>query len=134
MRNILGIDPGSTTGLVMLADGAVAYSEQISFTDVGEKVEILIATADGIGIEQYIITPSTAKKTRQYDALYTIGIVIFLSRRMGVPMRLQKAADAKNAYTNEHLHQLGLFDSVTGPHARDALRHALLANRMMTNL
>jgi hypothetical protein len=41
----------------------------------------------------------------------------------------QTPAQVKNAYTDQTLRDLGLWGRVSGPHERDALRHALLHAR-----
>jgi hypothetical protein len=38
----------------------------------------------------------------------------------------QEVATAKNAVSDRRLRELGLYGQASGPHERDALRHALL--------
>jgi len=129
----LGIDPGGTTGLCLVEHSRVLDYTELTFDELlGDGIlEGFMPRADAVAIERYFITARSVKLSRQPEALYVTGIAMYLSHRWRIPFTLQPAADAKNAFTNEHLRELGLFRSVTGPHARDALRHALLAERRM---
>lgn len=130
---MLGIDPGATTGFCLLEDGAVIDDSEVVFDDVldTDVVETYISLCNAVAVERYFITARSVKLSRQNEALYVTGIVLYVAHRHAVPLTLQSAADAKSAFTNEHLREMGLFRAVTGPHARDALRHALLAERRM---
>jgi hypothetical protein len=54
-------------------------------------------------------------------------MLYFLAQAADVPMLLQSPGDAKAAFGNDRLKDLGL--KVTGRHAKDALRHACLLVR-----
>lgn len=127
----LGIDPGGTTGLCLVEGGKVQGFAELSFTQVLNDgvMEHMIGEADYIGIERFFINARTASMSHQPEALYVIGIAIYLAAGANIVSRLQSASDAKTAFTNDILRELGLFKMVKGEHARDALRHALLAER-----
>lgn len=141
---VLGIDPGGTTGAALIHwDGTfpidassvkVADCWQLSFEQVPGWANEQIHGIDHIAMERFIISGRTVGNTRQYEALYVIGGVLFLCqvalenpRGERLPLiHLKPASVAKNAWTNKRLKETGLYDKVTGTHARDALRHALL--------
>ena len=53
--------------------------------------------------------------------------MLFLAQIHGDKLvKLQNPSDAMLAFNDDRLNELGLFSSVRGPHARDALRHGLL--------
>lgn len=129
---LAGIDPGLMTGVVAirwngvgLPDPPVLESWQVPFEDAPEFFQYFIPRMDILVMERYTISARTLTATRQYEALYTLGGCIFQASLSGVPVRMQMASDAKTAYPNERLSELGW--KVRGRHARDALRHALLA-------
>jgi hypothetical protein len=129
----LGIDPGGRTGLCLIEDGSVVEDAEVTFDDIitTDALENFMMMTNRVAVERYFITARSVTLSRQPEALYVIGIAMYLAHRFYLPLRLQSAADAKSAFTNENLRELGLFRAVTGPHARDALRHALLAERVM---
>jgi hypothetical protein len=129
----LGIDPGGTTGFCLIEDSMVVDDAEIEFDDLltDEYMDEFIYRSNRVAIERFFLTARSVKLSRQPEALYVTGIAMYLASRLRIPVTLQSAADAKSAFTNEHLREMGLFRAVTGPHARDALRHALLAERRM---
>lgn len=139
-RTILGIDPGGTTGLVLLewngdlparADTSpVLWHAQLPGEgDEGAEDVIYDLLRSNevthVAIERFTIGPGTAKLTRTYDALYLNGLVRFLARRYGVAYQLQTPAHAKKPYADTRLSDLGYW--LPGDHERDAMRHALLS-------
>lgn len=134
---ILGIDPGLTNGIVFLdADegvpeprSLVVEHAQVPFPDLPSHLEYRLPEVDLVAIERFVITARTVTLSRQYAPLYAIGGVMFLAKLSGVPVRLQSPADAKRCFPDEVLKDMGLYRAVKGDHARDALRHALLAAR-----
>jgi hypothetical protein len=134
---ICALDPGLTTGAVIIdwdgttvppgPDALVSYSE-VPFDSMPRWLQLQILAIDLLVIERYVISPRTTKNSRQYEALYVIGGAIFLARLLGdidggVPIRMQASSDAKRAYPDEALEGW----DIKGGHAKDALRHALLA-------
>lgn len=131
---IYAFDPGGTTGFVMYSteNKRVELSGEILFKDAPLAIEKILKTAkitDTIVYEKFIISPRTLQFSRQPDAMYVIGGIIFLATILGLEgcLKAQTAASAKTAYPSERLKELGLFKQVVGGHARDSLRHALLA-------
>jgi hypothetical protein len=59
-----------------------------------------------------------------------IGAALCIGVNREIPIRMQSPADAKAAFGNENLKDLGAY--VKGEHARDAARHALLYLRTLT--
>lgn len=132
---ILALDPGSTTGFALLEWGGTEPTPSmlqgfghIDFDAAPKWLDSLVQgelRPDLIVYERFYISPRTVQFTRQPDPLYVIGGTIFLARIHGIPIRSQAAADAKTAWPNARLKEEGF--KVRGDHARDAVRHALLA-------
>jgi hypothetical protein len=130
---ICALDPGGTTGVAVIdwddttippPPEALRFTSQLSFDEIPHVLWTLMS--EGVGLlvmERFIISPKTVQYSRQPEALYVIGGGMFLAKIAGVPVRLQTASDAKTAYPNSVLRGW----AVRGPHARDALRHALFA-------
>jgi hypothetical protein len=128
---ILAVDPGKMTGIVVLDERVPLVIEfyQLSFAETVRFLDLAIPYADAVVVERYDITGRTASLSRQLDALLVIGFVTGQCELEGRRLRMQGRSDAKTAFSDRVLRRLELFDAVTGPHARDALRHALLAVR-----
>ena len=129
----LALDPGGTTGTCALRwDGVhipeppalILYAE-VPFVDMPHWLDTELANLrpNLIVYERFQISPRTVQYSRQPEALYVIGGVLFMARLAGIPVREQQAAGAKTAYPNERLTDW----AVKGKHAKDALRHALLS-------
>ncbi len=134
---IAGVDPGLMTGVALITwDGEnwpeppVQESYQVEYPDLPKFMDDLVYRADVIAIERFTISGRTIKASRQYEALYAIGGILFLADLKHRFVKLQNAADAKKAYSNVTLGQFGW--NVKGRHAKDALRHALLATHSRT--
>lgn len=134
---IAGIDPGLTTGVALVVWDGVnpplppeQEAHQVEFTELPAFMRTLVPRVDLLVVERFFISARTVKASRQYEALYAIGGILFLADEYDKPVRLQAASDAKTAYTNETLKSLGWKPK--GRHAKDALRHALLATHSRT--
>jgi hypothetical protein len=135
---VLGVDPGGTTGLAVLEWDS--YNKTVEVVDSLELAleaamrwlydSAVMLTVEGIGIERFVFTPRTTKLSSQYDAVYVIGAALCIGVNREIPIRMQSPADAKAAFGNENLKDLGAY--VKGEHARDAARHALLYLRTLT--
>lgn len=137
---VLGIDPGSTTGIAVVyydpTDHSVEVMEthqlQVKEATLWIRREISERGVALIGMEKYIITQRTAKLSRQTDALEMIGVVksqvLFALTDSGreIPISMHSSSDGKNVWSNPRLVKHDLYRHATG-HARDGLRHALLA-------
>jgi hypothetical protein len=145
--NVLGIDPGGTTGLAwvnatdecveVLGWSQIDVRDDTGLAAFGDLMETLMDVNDVVAIERFFISPRTLTQTRQPDALYIIGLVKYLCLKLGPKFVMQSASDAKNIWTDDRLK--ANIDSgflVGSPkkvkrHAIDALRHALLAARVV---
>jgi len=134
---ILGIDPGLTIGIALIETVTLSghpemiESGQIMFDAAPPKLQKLVRAADYVAIERYNTGTGRGEDatTRQHEAVWTVGGVIFFCRLHGVKYRLQTSSDAKNVFSNPVIESVMPGVRVVGPHARDALRHALLAAR-----
>lgn len=143
---ILGIDPGGTTGVVIIDvlwdedryvpdPSAHVMDDQIEASwgsdndSVARKLHRIIRDyqPDLIVIEQFTITQRTVRHSRQPDALWIIGGVRFLADISGIPVHLQPSSLAKTTWDAARLNDSGWAKVVKQKHARDALRHALTA-------
>lgn len=140
---IAGVDPGVTTGLVVIRwsgelplDSSTVDVVETAQRDFPGTVEWLgdwFGSVDHVAVERFHITGRTVQATRQYEPLYVIGGILFMAAtaeregREGPVVKLISASNAKNAWTNDRIKAAGLYDGLKGmQHARDALRHALL--------
>jgi len=135
---IIGIDPGETTGIVVVVphEGEIVITEATHVSSQTAPYWLTDALGEGdsnpeIVIELFNISQRTLQGTRHgvMETLYTIGVLRYVCDRHGLMPFLQTPAQAKNAYSDEMLRDLGLWKKVSGPHERDALRHALLHAR-----
>lgn len=128
---ILGVDPGGTTGLVVLDLDIPAVIDYHQFNQEETVVYLYMLltneleyTVDAVAIERFTIAGRTLTRSRQTTALEIIGVTKALCQLSETPLHLQTPADAKNVWSDERLKTAGI--SITGKHCRDALRHALL--------
>jgi hypothetical protein len=146
---VLGIDPGGTTGMTVVhvlnevATVQMAWQIDCStgqgLVDCGLTVESLIRAEaiDKIAIERFNISGRTVKLSRQYEALYIIGIVKYLVGQCDVDFVMQNPADAKTIWGDRRIDwnieagTLQLEVPVKKPHAYDSLRHALLGAKFV---
>lgn len=130
----MGVDPGGTTGLVMIDAAADAITIEATAHLTSHPAiawvwgHLTDDRPDAVVAERFTISVRTLKGTREgpLEALYTLGALRFACQVEKVPLALQTPAAAKNAFTDARLKDLGLYQCVSGPHERDALRHALL--------
>jgi hypothetical protein len=57
----------------------------------------------------------------------------YAGRDLPMPRTLQAVGDAKKVMTDERLRKLNMYEAGVGDHRRDALRHALLLARKLTD-
>jgi hypothetical protein len=129
---ILAVDPGLTTGMALFNTITSSYKvEQI--TGFEKFSEFMSAWCDGLDpipdvivVEKYTITPETAKKTQQYEALEITGVLRHLVHEWGSQwVEPQLPSAAMKLGTNDRLKRVGWY--VKGkPHAMDAARHLFL--------
>jgi hypothetical protein len=124
------VDPGLATGVACYAPAAGYYNAvEVLGGDIGFanfwRVVLHDYTVAGIVCESFHITPQTATKTRQYDALYIIGWLKLESQRLGIPFTLQTPAQGKSFGTDAKLKHMGWYVKTKDGHRNDASRHLL---------
>lgn len=136
MTRLIAVDPGGTTGLVVVqSDLTVEVSLEIAdWYDVPKYVEDTYLSHEEAGIEpplvvceRFYITGQTHKKAPQEEPKDIIGALKYLHLKYtGLPLPLQSPSDAKSFSTNDKLHKVGFWHKGGAGHANDAFRHALL--------
>lgn len=129
---IFAIDPGVSTGLAwfdfdewdkpatLITRGFREATDYIgSYVDLWKP--------DLVVCEKFTIAPMKGKTTEGANmAIELIGVSRYFAAEAGIPFEEQRPADAKNFVTDAKLRRIDWY--VPGPdHARDALRHLLLA-------
>lgn len=131
---VLGVDPGGTTGLCLLSgttplDARVLFHAQVPVEDMPRVFRQLLGAyeVDYVALERFTISGETVKKSRTSAPMDMIGGVKWECALTEPPVLvvMQSRSDAKTAYPNERLIELGI--DVKGPHAKDAAKHALLS-------
>jgi hypothetical protein len=136
---IVAVDPGGATGLARYDSETDALEAlQLPPLEACAWVEQSLSTgtwdacppgagADLVVAEFFTISGGTLKKSRggSYDALHTFGAVKYLAWRAGVEFASQRPAEAMGLVSDGVLRAMGMY--VTGDHARDAVRHVVLA-------
>jgi hypothetical protein len=141
-HGIIGVDPGSTTGLFGVIVGrndddciAILTAYGQTKTDVGGSVDIMLQVMRAmsvpqsrlnVAIEKYIITQRTAKLTRQPAALEVTGVVKDITRSRGGRIWEFTASNAKKFASDDLLERVGWMEKkgYAKRHARDAARQA----------
>ena len=103
----------------MQSSAQIPYDDAFTFLDgiIGEGL-------DAIVIERFVISQRTLKNARVEETFDVIGAAKCLASLRGIPVYRQAASDAKTAYPDARIKDLGF--AIVGRHAKDALRHALL--------
>lgn len=127
IRWYIGIDPGDMTGWARMINGDFA-SGQLPLNEVLDWVFIGLETGirPVIFCEDFIITPQTAKKSRQTSALDGIGALKWMGHKFEVDVVMQTPAAAKSFSTDEKLKAIDWYKPTKGGHANDAARHLML--------
>ncbi len=129
--DVVGIDPGKTTGYVVVRGGQVVQTGSVSF----ERLIEYIAFERGVledwlgvhdwAVEDYKVYPWVKQRFSPVNAARVIGMVLVAARRGGAHVELQMARPVKQYATDELLREIGWWSCLRGAHARDAARHAL---------
>lgn len=128
---ILAVDPGGNTGLAhIFPDEDESFKAWIlPHGDDQDWLANNVQWYDLVVCESFNITQQTLLKSQAGSklALYTIGVVGFLCRTNGVPLKMQEPAVARSFDEDwSKLKTLGWY--TPGPdHARSAARHLLVA-------
>lgn len=139
---VLAIDPGKATGMAWLRGENGKIQLEKTFEAQPEEVIPLLRESlltwqpqEGqpplrIVVEQFIINAQTVQKSQSASwALRTIGAVEQALRDADYPLLAvawQKPSEAKTAFSNEKLRNLGLWHRGGEGHALDAIRHGAL--------
>ena len=128
---ILAIDPGETTGYVVAETDGLDYDVKISGQFPNWRgIEALITywLPDTVVYEAFYLSPSIAKyKARStMPTVEVIGVLKYLAWQHSIPLVAQPPSVKYVAATDLPRHVAG----VTGPHARDALRHLIAYLRL----
>lgn len=145
-RYVVGVDPGLSTGLSVLAIDPQAqrpvYPHLLYQGGSEEALRLLrgvlasaVASNDLalVAAERYTVTERTGRRSSQPLPLQIIGQVTLLARDYGAKFILQSPSDAKRMISNALLRRVELYtwpSTVGRPDANDvndATRHALVA-------
>lgn len=121
---IVAVDPGGTTGVARIdteRPDSFASFEQPPLEAI-QTVELLLPGMSLLVIEDFRISGQTVKKTRQYDALWSIGALRYLAWRQGVDVDMRLPSEREFA-TNARLKEVGWRNPSKGGHRDDAARH-----------
>lgn len=127
---ILAVDPGLVSGVALYMPGLDHFTSGqvedglIGFVDYFERyVDGTLPST--VVVEKFTVMDTTAKKTRQYDALYINGYLEARCHTLGIEFVRQQVSGAKTFATNQKLKALGWYNGTSGGHANDATRHLL---------
>ena len=139
--NILAVDPGLRTGV---AQYNTNYPGSL-ITDILDPVEVgpwmenwcsaarrdrMHSQCDArplLVMESFTITMATAKKTVQPWSLELIGVGRFLAHTYDIDFVLQTPKNAKVFAPDDKIREHGWWQPGKEDHARDAVRHLMLA-------
>jgi hypothetical protein len=125
----IGIDPGKTTGVVLVDPGAAVFTE----IDVDNWLHVVHALEHAladepecvvhVAMEQYRIGGSTHKKTRGAWSFKTMGAVELWAHDRGFLYVERPPSTTKTTVTDEVLRRGGFWTGRSA-HVRDAYRSA----------
>ena len=129
---ILALDPGETTGYVIAEIDGINYDIKLSGQHPNwRQLEGLINywSPDAIVYEAFYLSPEIAKfKSRStLPTVEVIGVLKYLAQKYSVRQLIAQPPSAKELVTLPRY-----VAGVSGPHARDALKH-LIAYLRRTN-
>lgn len=126
---IIGVDPGTTTGLALYYDFERVTLLEGPWYDVPRLVSAYLDVEHGdvvtaVVCERYDITSGTVRKARDPDPYHVEGWCRLECARRGIFFMQESRADAKNFATDRKLQACGWRLSKL-PHANDALRQVV---------
>lgn len=136
---IIGVDPGKTTGWATYQNGRF-HADELPHMDACARLDETLSRLPVtlVAVERFTFQATSAKKTRQYDAIEFIGVARYLCARRGVRLLIQGASDAGKFGTRENLLRLGWWTTgVDHPNraaAQVALALATTNPRLFTSL
>lgn len=134
---ILGVDPGTTTGLVALGarDGRITDAQALQCSAGWARwlVRSMLDNEPGarrvVAVERFVVGPRAARSSTPGAGALTrdlIGALLQTADQVGALFLTRPAADVKPWATDRRLDAAGLLAPCTGMgHARDAARMAL---------
>ena len=128
---VLGIDPGPSTGIVLLSRGYSAQAFQCNADAAPWLVRAVLGAQKGFpvrgGIEAF--APGHGAGATMKTGKITRDLVVELAgiaADCGVPLQARFASVVKAWATDKRLREAGLYELTSkAPDARDAARHAL---------
>lgn len=139
MTLIVGIDPGKSTGLVVLHGMDKVLVFQGSSTQALHTLRSVLdarTPADpvvDIACERYVLPPGSSRRSPQPEAIEFVGrLEQLLSEYSFTTLTLQMSSDARRLMPDATLRQIGIYTPAAHVHANDAndvnsaARHALL--------
>lgn len=130
---IVAVDPGEMCGWAMIDLSIDAFrpetivAGQASSDDWEDWCAVQVNASCVIVVEKFTITARTAQLSPQPRAIEVTGVMKFIARRTGATFdNHQTPSAAKKFIPDSQLKKLGLWKPGQD-HARDALRHLLLA-------
>lgn len=136
---VLGVDPGPTPGVVVLhlRDGRIYDVElaQVSADLLPKLLRVLIEPRLSygpvlIGVERFVAGHRSSRSSTAGAGRITrdmVGVVEQLGSELGATVVQRTASQVKGWATDERLARAGIEVPRGMTHARDALRHALVA-------
>ena len=134
--DVIGIDPGSTTGLVhlrwndrlaithVIQCGTSSVLGLVNYLAVGNKSVVL-------AVEKFVVGPRAGKSASTGAGKATRKLIEDIRAYAdihGLKLYLRSASEVKPWGTDKRIEAAGMLDLTRGmPHARDAARHALYA-------
>jgi hypothetical protein len=129
---VLAVDPGLMTGWVLWEDGKIIEQGQNDFDSFCLLVDAmfvpltLVDKPTEIVVERYDVTAETLRKSRQYEALYLIGVLRYIALREDIIFYPSQRSNKAFA-TDDRLRAAGWLSrpKTERRHENDAKRHLL---------
>lgn len=125
---VVGVDPGPTPGVVTLLCQAGRVVQVTTYTTPYDALREAASYPDPwVAVERFIVGRGTARKTRgaSMDTIAQAQDVAAAVRAAGYPLQFLPAGAVKPIIPDARLRAYGVWQYLTGPHQRDAARHAV---------
>lgn len=138
ITGVVAFDPGKVTGWAYIYDGLFQAGQDNLWSVINwfEREMLDKGRRPMVFCEDFIITPQTAKKSRQMDPLDGIGAIKYLCQKYNTPLTMQPPAKAKSFATDDKLKVMDWYVPTKGGHRNDAARHLMvgLVDQKILNL